>query len=79
MKTELIRIGHEDLQRVKQAMEKHNSKNAKKITLANSLHLIIERSARQSQLVTFYELEQYRLRRVINSLKSKCIQEKVRH
>jgi hypothetical protein len=74
MKTDLIRIGHDDLQRVKQAMEKHNRLNAKKITLSNSLHLIIERSARQTQLVTFYELEQYRLRRVINNLEAKCKQ-----
>jgi hypothetical protein len=74
MKTEHIRISAEDKARVEQAMERHNATSKKKISRANALHLIIERSARQSQLVTFYELETYRLRRVINTLESKCKQ-----
>jgi hypothetical protein len=74
VKTEHIRISHEDKQRVLQAKERHNANCEKKITFANALHLIIERSSMQSQLVTFYELELAKKQRRINTLVDSCKQ-----
>lgn len=78
MKTSLIRIYTEDLQRVKQAMTKRNGSNEMKFTLADSLHFIIERSARVDAMVTFYEMEIAKMRRLVNSQKKSVNTKEVR-
>jgi predicted nuclease with TOPRIM domain len=74
MKTALIRIYQDDLRRVREAMDQRNKTTEAKLTLADSLHFCIERSARQSSQVAFYEIFISKLRKDINSLTEKCIQ-----
>jgi hypothetical protein len=76
VKTELARIYKNDKARVKLAMDKRNATGEARFTFADSMHLIIERSSRMDQMVTFYELELSRLRKVINNQNANCIHKK---